>query len=92
MKSCTKIGALVFALSLGCGLASAASSADYSFDYSVTGLGGGASSSASYEMVAYADQSGSACTAASTTYSMEPAVGTPSAAISAVVSDWSLYN
>jgi len=92
MKISTKIGTLMLATCLGCGLASAASSADYSFDYSVTGLGGGASASADYQLVAYADESGSAPTAASAAYSTEPAVGAPTVEVGAAVSDWALYD
>ena len=63
---------------------------NYSFDYAATSMGGGVSSSENYSMVAYADESGSAETSESDTYSMAPAVGSPSPR-EAGAENWMLY-
>jgi hypothetical protein len=67
-------------------------STSYTFEYVAVGLGGGISSSASYQLTAYADESGSAGKADSTNYSIEPVVGAPSETVRTEVNSWALYD
>lgn len=62
----------------------------YSFEYVVTGMGGGVSSSADYTLVAYMDQTGSAGSASSADYSIAPAIGAADPR-GASAENWMLY-
>ncbi len=68
-------------------------SSNYTFEYVAVGMGGGASSSGSYDLTAYADESGSANLARSTNYSIGPVVGAPDVTPDgpSAVDNWTLY-
>ncbi len=83
----------IVAFSFGAaGFAIAPRSSNYIFEYVAVGMGGGVSSSGSYDLTAYADESGSANMARSTNYSVEPVVGAPDTADgSSAVNNWDVY-
>lgn len=70
-------------------------SVSYSFEYAVTGMGGGVSSSADYSLVSVSDANGMASPSESVSdmYRIEPAVGveTVEDVLPSSVDCWSLY-
>lgn len=79
------LGATAFAI--------APRSTNYVFEYVAVGMGGGVSSSVSYDLTAYADESGSANMARSTNYSTQPVVGAPDTTPDgpSAIDNWTLY-
>lgn len=85
----------VFTLLTGVLMAQMPRSLSYSFDYAVTGMGGGVSSSTDYSLVAVTDDNGMASPSASISnlYQLQPAVGveTVNDEPPASVEMWTLY-
>lgn len=72
--------------------AAVARSLNYSADYLVTSAGGATASSSNYSVVEVITTKGTATSnASSTSYSIQPVVGTENTTKASSVTDWSLY-
>ena len=92
LKQCTGLLCAAALMSAGSADAVTPRSASYTMEYMTISLGGGTSSSSSYELVGLLDDNGSASPASSSAYSIEPAVGAPQNRATSAAGNWMLFD